>query len=153
VPPALAIAGGVLLVAVFTAVLFAAVNSGLRRSIARRRAALEGEGVVRDSGVCRVSARYRRFRGRGLYMGAGIRIGSGQLILTRAHLHVLGVRGAEPVPLAELHRYRASVADGRLVITTDEPVGATGRLELRIKLDDAPSWVDALDDAGSRAAS
>lgn len=152
-PPALAIAGAVLLVAVVTAALFAAVNWGIKRSIARRRAALEGEGVVRDTGVCRVRARYRRFRGRGLYMGAGVRISPGQLVLTRAHLHVLGVRGAEPVPLAELHRYRASVADGRLVITTDEPLGATGRLELRIELDDAASWVDALDDAGSRAAS
>ncbi len=139
--------------AVLTAVLFAAVSWGIKKSIGRRRAALEGEGVERDSGMCRVRARYRRFRGRGLYMGAGIRVGSGQLVLTRAHLHVLGVRGAEPVPLAELHRYRASVADGRLVITTDEPVGATGRLELRIRLDDAASWVDALDDAGSRATS
>jgi hypothetical protein len=141
------------MVAAFTAVLFAGINWGFRRSIARRRAALEGEGVVRDSGACRVSARYRRYRASGYYAGAAIRVNPGQLVLTRVHLHILGVRGAKPVPLAVLHRYRASVADGRLVIITDQPVGATGRLELRLKLDDAASWVDALDDAGSHAAS
>jgi hypothetical protein len=137
------VAAAALAVTVF---LFFAIGWGLRRSIARRRAALEGEGIVRDSGVCRVAARYRRYRGRGLYAGAAIRVGSGQLVLTSSHLHVLGVRDAEPVPRAELHRYRFAVDRERLVITTDDPVGAIGRLELRFGVPDPADWVHALEE-------
>lgn len=153
-PRGLAIAGGLaLLVVVFTIGLFAVINWGFRWSIARRRAALEGEGVERDSGACRVSARYRRFRSAGYYARAALRVNPGQLVLTGAHLHILGVRGVAPIPRAELGRYRAGVDRGRLLLATDEPVDATGRLELRFKLDDAASWVVALDDAGCQAAS
>ena len=144
-PRGLLIAGGIAVaVILYVVILVAAITWLLRRRIARRRAAIEGEGVERDSGPCLATARYRKYRGRGMYSGGGIRRNPAQLVLTRTHLHLLGVRGAEPVPLAELHRYRATVDDGRLVITTDEPVGATGRLEVRAAVPDPDEWVAAL---------
>ncbi len=139
------IAGGIAVaVILYVVILVAGITWLLRRNLARRRAAIEGEGVERDSGPCLATARYRKYRGRGIYSGGGIRRNPAQLVLTRAHLHLLGVRGAEPVPLAELHRYRAAVEDGRLVITTDDPVGATGRLEVRAAVPDPDAWVAAL---------
>lgn len=142
----LATAAATVLAVAFTVLLFFAIGWGLRRSIGRRLAELESEGIVRDSGLCRVTARYRRFRGRGLYAGAAIRVGSGQLVLTRSNLHLLGVRGAQPVPLVELHRYGYAVDRDRLVITTDEPVGASGRLELRFRVPDPVECARALDE-------
>lgn len=148
-PRGLLIAGGVALaVILYLVVLFAFITWLLRRAIARRRAALEREGVVRDSGPCLATARYRKYRGRGLYTGAAIRRNPFQLVLTRAHLHLLGVRGAEPIPLAELRRYRVAVDDGRLAIVTDEPVGATGHLDVRAGVPDPDAWLDALRAAG-----
>ncbi|HEU5056034.1 MAG TPA: hypothetical protein VFU21_05895 [Kofleriaceae bacterium] len=149
-PRGILVAGGIALAVMgYLVVLVAAITWWLRKRIARRRAAIEGEGVECDSGPCLATARYRKYRARGMYSGGGIRRNPAQLVLTRTHLHLLGVRGAEPVPVAELHRYRATVDDGRLVITTDEPVGATGRLEVRVRVLDPDAWLTALGAAGS----
>ena len=148
-PGALLVAGGIALAVIaYVVVLVAGISWLLRRSIARRRAGLEVEGVVLDSGVCVATARYRRYRGRRIYSGGGLRRNPAQLVLTRSHLHLLGVRGAEPVPLAELHRYGAAVEDGRLVMTTEKPVDATGRLEVRAAVPDPAAWLAALRAAG-----
>jgi hypothetical protein len=145
------IAGGIAIaVILYVVILVAGITWLLRRNIARRRAAIEAEGVERDSGPCLATARYRKYRGRRLYSGGGIRRNPAQLVLTRTHLHMLGIRGAEPVPLAELHRYRAAVDDGQLVITTDDPVGATGRLEVRAGVPDPDAWLAALSSVTAR---
>lgn len=153
-PDALLVAGGIALAVIaYVVVLVAGISWLLRRIIARRRAKLEVEGVVRDSGVCVATARYRSYRGGGIYSGGGLRRNPAQLVLTRSHLHLLGVRGAEPVPLAELHRYRAAVEEGRLVMTTEEPVGATGRLEVRAAVPDPAAWLADLRAAGCSSTS
>jgi hypothetical protein len=154
VPGALLVAGGIALAVIaYVVVLVAGISWLLRRNIARRRAGLEVEGVVRDSGVCGATTRYRRYRGRRIYSGGGFRRSPAQLVLTRSHLHLLGVRGAEPVPLADLRRYRAAVEDGRLVMTTEEPVSATGRLEVRAAVPDPTAWLAALRAAGCSSTS
>jgi hypothetical protein len=135
------------------AIVFVLVFGAVRRNVARARAALEAQGIERDSGLCRATFRYRRYRAPGRYYGAGIRITRAQLVLTREVLAVLGQR-IPPIPRGELARYAVGVQEsGRLQLVTDQPIGASGHLDMTFVVEDPAAWVRALRDAGARASS
>jgi hypothetical protein len=106
---------------------------------------LEGEGIVKTSGIVRGSVRKRDYRRPGEYVGAGISSWRGTVVLSKQHLAIDAVL----IPVAELRRYQARVVDDRLSIASDEPLNATGHIEFRVAVTDAPAWVQALRDAGA----
>jgi hypothetical protein len=145
----LMIAGSVVVgVGLILGVVFTLVARAVRRRVAHYRADAEAEGILRDSGPCHTTIRYRDYRGPGFRASAAIAAGRRQLLLTRAGFHILGFR-RHVVPCAELRRYAVSVDGGALVVSTDAPIDATGHVSYRVKLDDADGWMRALRDAGA----
>jgi hypothetical protein len=139
----------ILLAFVFT-IVFGVLGRFQRRRMAEYRAALEREGIVRDSGTRRVWVHYRNYRRPGFRATASHHSDARALVLTRQSFAIVGFR-MERCPLAEMDRYQVSViGDGkRLRLVTERPIDATGRQELSIQLDDAQDWERALREAGA----
>jgi hypothetical protein len=142
----LVVAGGVV---AFTLVLFAALSPLVRRKRAALRHALVSEGIVRESGLCTGGLRYRDYRAPGFRAGSARSLVRRELILTRASLGILGGVALQTIPSAELHRYAVSNEKGVLLLVTDNPVGATGHMELRLRVPDPDGWVQTLRELGA----
>lgn len=143
----------VMLVAVVLAAVFTIVFRVMRRSVERLRSELDAEGVVLDSGVRRATIRYRDFHSPGYYDSLGVKLATLELVLTHRSMVVLGAQRWPRVPLEALHRYVVEKSDNALLIKTDQPVGATGHTEIRIRVDDPDAWARALQEAGAAAPS
>lgn len=134
------------------ALVFTLVGRAIRRRVAAEMAALEREGIERDSGFVVGTARYRDFRAPGVYTGAGISTTRRRLVLTASQLAILGGKTWFHIPRAELGRYQVGALDGRLQIVTDQPHGATGHLDLRLAVAEPERWVAMLRAAGGATA-
>jgi len=122
----------------------------IRTSIAREAASLTG--VERDSGPIKVMARYRRFRAPGMSYGGAIKGAPGQLVLTATHLYVLQrPQRYGRFARADLPRFTAGVIDGdRLQLRSEDPPGASGTVDYRMRVADPAGWVTALVAAGAK---
>jgi len=56
------------------------------------------------------------------------------------------------IPRPDLGRYTVGTEDDRLQITSDDPHGATGHVDLRLAVSEPDTWVAALRDAGCKVA-
>jgi hypothetical protein len=146
---ALLITGAVVALGALIAFSVVGVRNTTRKNLERRRAELEVEGIVLDSGVRSMTVHFEGFRAPGLYVGVGVRQGPGQLVLTRKHLVFVGARRLPPTPWAELGRFKVQVHDGRLRLETDRPYGASGSLGVDVSVDDPEGWVRELRAAGA----
>jgi hypothetical protein len=140
-------AGVALLVTCVLVTVFGILHHVIGKRIARERIALATEGIVLEERG-RGSIRYRDYRAPGRYSGAAIRAAALHLVLTRSHFAMLGAR-LPRIPLGELHRYAVSSDGHQLIITTDNPVEATGSLKITLALNDAQAWLSALRNAGA----
>jgi hypothetical protein len=146
------VAGGpVVLVAIVLTIVF----SLLARALRRARAELEAEGVELDSGMRWITTRYRNFRAPGIRARAQITGGRGILVLTRKRLYVL--KRPQRYGILErdaLGRFTVGVdSKGRLQLHSEEPPGAIGTVDYRVRVDDVDGWIGALVAAGARRAS
>jgi hypothetical protein len=145
------VVGILVVVAVVLLGTLSVVFSTLKKKLAADHAALEHEGIEKESDDARGSLRYRDFRAPGFYASRSFSGVSGRLILTRAtfSFHSVGSR-MRHVPRGELGRYAVTTnADGHLVISTDQPHNASGHMELHLRLPDAEAWAQALRAAGA----
>jgi hypothetical protein len=130
--------------------VFTLVFRAIRKREAVLRAELEHEGIVKESARVSGSVRYRDYKAPGFYASRSLSTTSRRLVLTRATFAMIGGGRNYRVPRGELHRYAVTTnEDGRLVIVTDSPVGASGHMDMRLKMPDAESWVRALREAGA----
>lgn len=106
-------------------------------------AALEPEGIEMQSPFVGGSVRYRDYRAPGRYHMASIRALRAALVLTRSHLVIFTAR-EQRIPRAELAQWSPTVQDGKLVLATDSPPGATGHMALHLRVADPEAWVTAL---------
>jgi hypothetical protein len=140
-------------VSLILGIVFGIIGSAMRK---RREAALHvlrQEGIERDSGVVRATVRYRDFAMAGMYSGARVAIVRRQLVLTRANFVILGgIPSLPSIPRNELRRYEVKSDEGSLIISTDNPVQASGHMQLKLKVPDVDAWVKALREAGAMAA-
>lgn len=141
----------VLLVGTILLVVFSIVGRGLRARAERDRAELEREGIVLDGGMRNAVVRYEGYSEPGLYATLSVHTAAKRLVLTRETLAILGSR-PKRIPRAELHRYSVTTKDGKLVVCSDNPVGASGHVEMRIAVDDPAAWTRALLEAGASSA-
>lgn len=142
------IIGALLLIAIILGAVFGVLRYVFLKRWAREREELAGEGVVLDSGLRNTTIRFKGYREPGFYSALGIRAGKISLLLTRETLAIFGFR-SKRIPRGELHRYSVACADGRLILSSDNPVGATGHIEFRVSLDNPQEWADALRAAGA----
>jgi hypothetical protein len=131
--------------------VFGILGSVAKKRVAAELARLQQEGVVLDSGPVSGRVAYRDYSAPGFYAGWSARATRRQLVLTRERLAILGM-GSIHVPRSELHRYAASIDDGILLLATDAPIGASGHMELRLRVPDVEAWVRELRAAGATAA-
>jgi len=121
----------------------------------QERAKLNGEGIVLDSGKQWITVRFRNYRAPGFYRGVGIIKSRAFVVLTRERLvFTLGYRRDYfRFPRSELGRFSVSVADnGALCIHSDDPPGAKGSIDFRVKVSDSTTWVKTLCEAGATLA-
>jgi type II secretory pathway pseudopilin PulG len=145
---ALVIVGGVL-------VLVGTILTLVRATIARERQAmaaalhrLEAEGIRLDAGPVRTTVRFRDFRAPGRYYGVAIVKTRRHVVLTDQQLAILGGRPMFHTPVGELRRWQVGLDGARLRLVSDDPPGATGHVDLRVSVPDAPRWLTTLRDAG-----
>lgn len=131
--------------------VFGILGSVMRKRMAAEITRLQQEGIVLDSGTASGRVVYREYSAPGFYAGWSSRSTSRRLVLTRERLAIVGMNTIH-VPRAELHRYAASSDDGTLLLVTDAPIGASGHMELRLRVADAEAWVRELRAAGATAA-
>jgi hypothetical protein len=130
-----------------------AVVTFARRVQARRRAALEAEGIVLDTGPQRITVRLENFHGGGVSHHKSTESMRAALVLTgKRFVLTPSGRAYYDVPREMLGRYTVGAADGELQIHSDNPAHATGSIDYRVKLSDASAWVDALVAAGAKRA-
>jgi hypothetical protein len=140
----------VLGVALILGLVFGIVGSLMRKRLAAQVIVLRQEGIERDSGIVRGSVRMRDFVMPGLRAASRWATVSKQLVLTRRSFVILGgIPSLAPIPRTELQRYGVKSDGGSLVISTDNPVHASGHMELKLRVQDADAWVKALRDAGA----
>lgn len=145
----LLITGLMVIVAIPLVIVRGAIGGRRREQLARTIAQLESAGIVRRSEIVGGSVRYRHYRAPGVYRGAGISATRAGLVLTREELVVVGGH-AQRIPVAALGKYVVTVQDGKLVLATDDPPGATGHVALHLRLPDAEAWAKDLRQAGAR---
>ena len=145
----LLVTGLMVIVAIPLVIVRGAIGGRRREQLARTIAQLEPAGIVRKSELVGGSVRYRNYRAPGVYRGIAIIGTRAALVLTREELVVVGGH-AQRIPVATLGKYVATVQDGKLVLATDEPTGATGHVALHLRLPDAEAWAKDLRQAGAR---
>lgn len=143
------VAGSLIVMASALVVVRVIVTSVRRKQMAKLLASFEPGSVVRTSAVVGGSVRYRNYRARGVYRGLGIQATRAGLVLTSSELVVVGGH-SQRIAVHDLGKYVATTKDGKLVLATDHPPGATGHLELHLRLPDADEWANALRQAGAR---
>jgi hypothetical protein len=141
-----------MVVATVLAIVIGVVRGARRKTFAQLRAQIDQDVVVRESPFVGGSIRYRDYRAPGMYTGAGIRAMRAALVLTRKELVIFRARTLR-IPYADLAKYSASTLDGKLVLATDQPPGATGHIAYHFRVSDADEWVTALRGAGAQGAS
>ena len=125
------------------AVLIVAFVFGLVAWIRKRIIAkLAPDGIKKRSGSRRLHINLHDFVGQG--MRSGMRsIKPGELVLTGKGLYILC-----PFPIqvsgTDLSNLRVAHKDGKLVLETDQPFEATGRVELSFECEDAAEWTSVL---------
>jgi hypothetical protein len=145
------IAVGVLvLVGTILAIVFTIVRAAQAKRIAVFLAELAPEGIVRDSGMRSATIRYRNYRRPGYAASANIHNAGRQLIMTSKSFAILSFRN-ERCALTDVGRYEVAAEGNVLRLTTDNPVDATGHMDIRVRLDDATEWARALRDAGAKS--
>jgi len=137
----------------FVAALLVFIFRGVRAAAARQRAELDAERVVLDSGRVPMTARFNGFRTQGMAMGVGVMKGMTTLVLTQRRLvFVPSRRQFLRIDRQDLDRYTASIDGGALRLHSDNPPNASGTVEFRVSVSDAPAWLRALGEAGAKTA-
>lgn len=141
-------------VPLFVAGIFFLALKSVRLAVSNERKALEGEGIVLETGLRWITIRYRHFRAPGFYRGIGISRMYTAIFLTRQHLVLtLGsFRNFVRIKRSDLNRFTVGLAnDGALVLDGIDLPGSTGVIQYRVQLSDARVWEKALREAGAIA--
>jgi len=135
-------------IALLLGIIFGAV-AALQRRYADRIAS--DEGVVLRSGPMWVKTALDNYRSPTQYSNGKRSLGRGELLLTPSALVVVINRGFR-FEAADLVSVSAREVDGRLVLTTEKPPGATGRVKIEARVGDVPAWLFALEQRGVQIA-
>jgi hypothetical protein len=140
-----------IIIPVFALGIVGLVFALVARAQARMRAALEAEGIQLDTGPQWITIRYDNFRAPGFYRGSSFAKLRARLVLTSQRFVLTPAkRRYFSVPRSDLSRYTVELEGGELHIHSDTPSQATGSIDYRVQLADAPAWVDALTAAGAK---
>jgi hypothetical protein len=135
-PILIASLGGAAVLAIVLLLLLRPVIRRARERAAHRLASCEAEGVVARSGRGWMTLVLRNYRGHGRIAGVELIKQRGELLVTKAGVHVLGLQlrnglGVIDLGPADLAKWRAWHEDGLVHLATSSPPNATGELELR----------------------
>jgi hypothetical protein len=135
----------------FVLVMLMGIFGALRRQISAAAAALTDKEL--DSGVTKMTTRYKQFKSADLMRG-GLRRNYVQAVLTKTHLHLIerpqryGIFKRE-----DLGNFTVGTIDGMLHLHSKTPPDATGGIDYRIDVAEPERWVKALVAAGAKRAS
>lgn len=129
------------------------ILSAVRRSTARALAALQGEGIVLDSGRVHMKLTFRGFRGPSVAIGVGVRAGPGRVVLTQRRFAFVpwgrNRFGFTSTDRELLGRFQVGVDEGRLHLHSDNPPNASGTVDIYLSVANPAEWVEALTAAGA----
>lgn len=143
----LMIAGAIAMVAAIL-VIALAVAGAAQRAAAEKIAA--SEGVVLRSGKTVIKSAYENYVSPTMRASWKRSIAGGELLLTPESLNVITARGFR-FTNDDLTKVSAKVEDGHIVLETDQPPSATGKVRIEARVSDAQGWLEALRRRGARA--
>jgi hypothetical protein len=140
----LLVLGVVVFVALLVGFILFVVSRVQRAAIAR----IEAEGIERRSGSCAMTIRLRNYRSPQIYASSQTSRKYGELLLVRDALVVLSVGREVRFAFPDTD---VKIEEGRLVLETDKPKGASGWAKISASAPDPESWLRELRERGARA--
>ena len=140
----LGVGGPVVLTVVILFVVFAAIRRRIDADANRL------DDIVLDSGVTKMTTRFKGFRTEGLVRG-GMRRNHVRAVLTASHLHLVERPQVYGIfEHGDLSRFTVGIVGEHLHLWSADPPRAVGEVDYRIAVSDPARWVEALVAAGAR---